>query len=162
MADRRSYSALQIALHWIVALLVLATWWLGEGMGRALHARIESGGSGSWPVHVWLGLAVLVLVGVRLIVRLASGAPDPVESAGGAVALAAKASHWLLYALLLLVPLGGALAWFAGIEGLAEVHPAAANALMLLALLHAAAALWHHYVRGDGTLRRMMRPGHHA
>ena len=49
--------------------------------------------------------------------------------------------------------------WFGGVEALARGHGFAGRLLMLLFLGHAAMALWHHYAKKDGTLRRMMRPG---
>ena len=47
MARPAHYSRLQIALHWGVALLVAALWFTQDGMGRALHQRIEGTGSGT-------------------------------------------------------------------------------------------------------------------
>ena len=159
MSDRSSYSALQITLHWLIAVLVFATWWLGEGMGRAFDAHNE-GTLAGWPLHVWLGLSVLVLVLVRLVVRWTSGAPDPVEHAPGALGLIAKWSHYLLYLLLLAAPVLGAIAWFSGSEAVAGVHPIIANGLLILAGLHAVAALYHHFVRKDGVMKSMVKPGY--
>ena len=72
---------------------------------------------------------------------------------------AAVWGHRLLYVLMLAVPALGAAAWYGGIEDAGEVHELAGNALMIVALGHAAVALWHQYVRRDGTLTRMLRPG---
>ena len=59
--------------------------------------------------------------------------------------------------LMLLVPAAGMTAWYLGLRDEGEVHEVAANALMLLAIAHALAALFHHYVLRDGSLHRMMR-----
>lgn len=154
-----AYSRLQIALHWLIALLIAAAWFTHDGMGRALHQRIESGASGieGNTLHVWLGGAVFTLVLIRLIVRATQGAPAPIGTP--AMQQAAVWGHRLLYVLMLAVPALGATAWYGGIEDAGEVHELAGNALMIVALAHAAVALWHQYVRRDGTLMRMLRPG---
>lgn len=159
MSARSTYSRLQIALHWMVALLISATWFLGDGMGRVWRNRIESGQSGldgNTP-HVWLGMVVFALVLLRLIVRLVQGAPAPVPGTPKLLELAAHWGHRLLYLLMLVVPAAGMTAWYLGLRDAGEVHEVAANALMLLAIAHALAALFHHYVLRDGALHRMMR-----
>jgi cytochrome b561 len=155
MARPAHYSRLQIALHWGVALLVAALWFTQDGMGRALHQRIEGTGSGT-PLHVWLGLALFAVIALRIVVRLTRGAPA-VEGSY-TMQMAAELGHRLLYVLMLLVPALGALAWFGGVEVAADVHEPAALPLVIVALGHAAVALWHQYVRRDGTLLRMLRP----
>ena len=93
MTARTTYSRLQIALHWLVALLIIATWFLGDGMGRVWRNRIESGQSGleGNTLHVWLGMAVFALVLLRLVVRLIQGAPAPVP---GTPKLLELTTHW--------------------------------------------------------------------
>lgn len=157
MTERSSYSGLQIGLHWLVALLVAATWYTGGGMGRALQLKLDGSDPG-FRIHVWLGLAVLAAVILRVATRLATGAPGPLPEASATEATARHWGHGVLYLLLLAVPLGGAAAWFLGMAQVAELHAFAANTLVYLAGAHAAIALWHHYVRKDATLRRMTRP----
>ena len=159
MTDRPAYSAAQIALHWLVAVLVVATWLTHEGMGGALRARMQAGevSLGSSPLHVWLGLSVLALVVVRLVLRLVRGWPAPLATSP-IEARAATWGHWLLYVLLVGVPAGGTVVWFLGQPSLGEVHELGGNVLLILAGGHAALALGHHYIRKDGTLRRMLRP----
>ena len=152
------YSGLQIALHWVIALLVVLNWLFSEGMGKLLDQRIEGGATGT-PVHVWIGLIVLALVVVRLIARLTRGAPEPPADDPPALRTAANWGHWFIYLLLIGVPLGGAITWFAGVEDLGNLHGLAANLLLLVAGVHALIALWHHYGKKDGLLLRMMRPG---
>lgn len=159
MTDRNGYSILQIALHWGVAALILFNYFVSDGMEDALDGMVEAGGSpvanAGW--HVWVGVAVLVLVVLRLIVRRISGAPEAVGNPVSLLTRAAGLGHFLLYALMLAVPVGGALAWFAGVGAAGDLHILAANALMILAGLHAAAALAHHFVFKDNTLVRMLR-----
>lgn len=157
MSERMSYSALQIGLHWLVAVLVLAAYLTGEGMGRFLRSRIE-GTSEGWPVHVWIGLAILAVVVLRWIVRLASGAPGAAPGTSGAEAKARHWGHVALYVLMLAVPIGGGVAWFLGLRDVGEMHSLAGNVLVYGAGAHAVIALWHHYWRKDGTMTRMLRP----
>lgn len=153
----RRYSTLQIALHWSVAVLIAANWFLGEGMGKLLDAR-QSGEASGFVVHVWLGVAVLVLVLVRVVVRTVAGAPPLAESTPPLLATAATWGHRLLYLLMLGVPVGGMAAWFGGVEIAAEGHELGATLLIVVAAAHVAAALFHQVVLKDGLIARMM-PG---
>ena len=159
MADATRYSRLQIALHWLVAVLIAATWWLGDGMGRALRTRVEQNQTGfegnTW--HVWLGTLVLILVVVRVVVRRVQGAPEPVNDTPALLHAAGVWGHRLLYLLMFVVPAMGALTWYFKIGALGDPHAIVANGLMIVALGHALVALYHHYILKDGTLRRMTR-----
>jgi len=170
------YGAVPQALHWVVALLVLLAWSLGtfgdvlpQGSARATGLFI----------HISAGLAIAALVAVRLAWRLGDP-PPPAEHAplGVWVDRAARAAHWGLYALLVAVPVAGiALRLVHGdavpVFGLFEIpspwpldraltrsvkgiHELLADALMVLAGLHVAAALVHHWVFRDRTLLRML------
>ncbi len=156
-ASSDRYSALQIALHWTVALLIASAWFTGEGMGRVLRQKIQ-GNDPAWPIHVWLGLAVLAIVAIRIAVRAFSGAPGPVPGTGETEAKLRHWGHLALYVLMAAVPIGGAAAWFLGLGSLAEIHSLGGDALFYLAGAHALVALGHHYLRKDGTLMRMLRP----
>lgn len=159
MKERDSYTAVQITLHWAIAILVILAWFTSGGMGDNLRAKIEGTFTAGAPLHVILGLSVLALMIVRLIVRWMSGAPGPVA---GTTETLAKARHWghlALFLLLILVPIGGMATWGGEIREAGGVHATFGNLLLLVAGGHAAVALWHHYAKQDGTLRRMMRPG---
>jgi cytochrome b561 len=154
------YSRLQIGLHWLIAILIIAAWFTHEGMGQALDARIAAGATGiagNTP-HVWLGGAVFALVLIRIVVRLLQGVPGPVAGTSPAMAQAALWGHRLLYLLMIAVPALGAAAWYGGAPT-GEVHELAGQALMIVALGHALVAIWHQVARKDGTLTRMVRPG---
>ena len=162
MSDTSGYSRLQIALHWGVALGVLFNYLVSEGMEDAFDAMVEgeavaegAEGFGMPGLHVWVGVVVLVLVVVRLIVRMAQGAPAAEEGIGGTLA---KWGHRLLYVGMLAVPALGAITWFGGLEGTADLHVLTANALMIIAAGHTLMALYHQYVVKDGLLDRMTRP----
>jgi cytochrome b561 len=126
--------------------------------------------------HIALGALLAIVLAYRLTWRLTRGARLP---GVGSVALAraATATHWLLYALLVIgVLLGITNAWVRGDnlfnlftipsfspgnKALAKqvngYHEWAANAILVVAALHAAAGLVHHYVLKDAVLRRMLR-----
>lgn len=152
-----SYSRLQISLHWLVAILVTAAYFTGDGMGRVLRQKAE-GSDPAMPVHVWIGLAVLAIVLLRFAIRMTSGAPGPLPDTGDTEAKLRHWGHVVLYVLMLGVPLGGLTAWALANGGIGEVHSTLGNALFFLAGAHAVVALLHHFVRKDGTLMRMLRP----
>ena len=162
------YSNTMIVIHWLTAALVLVAYLVSEG-GR--RVRVDP------PVlHFACGFAVLVLVFARLLARAAGGAPAPPGSVGPTLARAAKLGHAVLYLLLVAVPLTG---WYAvsrlgvpidlwglripaiaaavkgRIGAIGEIHQIGGNAILILAGLHAAAGLWHQFVRRDHTLERM-------
>ena len=163
----KRYSSIMIAIHWLTAILVLIAYVVSEG-GR--HVRADPP-----MLHFATGMAVVLLVLPRLIARLMGGAP-PLEDMGDKrIELAAKAGHLALYALLVAVPISG---WYAlsqmGIEArifgftlpsiaaavqgkspVGDIHSLGGNLILIIAGLHAAAALWHHFIRKDNTLLRM-------
>ncbi len=102
----RRYSAPSAALHWIIAALILIQLGLGWYMNEILpdHSsaqdRIEA-------LHIEIGLSLLVLVLVRIAVRIAKPAPRMPEGIAGWERVLAQTVHYLLYALLLVVPLSG-------------------------------------------------------
>ncbi len=160
MSPRAAYSRLQIALHWLIAILIAAAWLTHENMGRALKTRIETGATGfegNTP-HVWLGITVFVLVLIRIVVRRVQGAPGPLPGATPLMEKAALWGHRLLYLLMVLTPALGAVAWNAHSETVGELHETVGGTLMLVALAHALVAIWHQYVKKDGSLTRITRP----
>lgn len=156
MKTTTGYSGIQIALHWLIAVLIAIAWFTGEGAGDAMEI-VEEGGVAGFVPHVAIGLAILALVVIRVLVRLGRGAPAAPGLPGSMSVVAADWGHRLLYLLMIAVPLGGVCTWFLGLD-VGELHELAANILMIVALGHAAMALFHQYVLKDGLLRRMMRP----
>jgi len=172
------YRPLQKALHWLIFLLVLGIYGLTYVVD--LYPRGDSGRVAIWGLHISFGLVLLALVVLRIIERLRFGAPALPSSMNRLEALLAHGAHVVLYALLLAIPfLGVTLVWLRGdtlsFFGLfsfpaflapnrelaalvKEIHSLCANGILIVAGLHAAAALWHHFVRHDDVLRRML-PG---
>ena len=157
----KGYSRAQIALHWIVAVLIVLQFVLHEPMAEAWD-RVEDGIAVAFdPVvalHVFGGLAVLAFALWRIVLRQRRGAPPPPESEPAPLRLAAHLGHMALYALMVLMPVSGAVAWFGTVEAAAEVHEAMKPAMLILVLVHVAAALWHQFWLKDGLMLRMKRP----
>ena len=156
-----SYSRAQILLHWIIFALIAAQFLLHESMAEAWD-RIEDGLEVSFDplvaAHVFGGIAVLVLVLWRIGLRLGRGAPGLPEEEPAAMKLAAKLTHLGLYALMVLMPVSGAVAWFGGVEAAAEGHEVMKVLMIALVLLHILGALYHQFVLKTGLMDRM-RPG---
>lgn len=171
------YGAVAIALHWLVAAALVATFPLGLYMADLPDSprKLELAA-----YHKWIGVTVLALMAARLAWRLAHR-PPPLPSAMPAWQRhAAVAAHWGLYALLLAIPVSGWLyssaagvpTTYLGLWALPDLvgadealaatlklaHQALAFALLALVVIHVAAALKHHFVDGDGLLARML-PG---
>jgi cytochrome b561 len=155
MKTTTGYSGVQIALHWLVAVLIVIAWFTGEGAEEAMEV-VEDGGTIGFVPHVAMGLAILALVVIRLLVRLSRGTPAAPGVPGSLPVRAAEWGHRLLYLLMIAVPLGGIRVFFLGLD-VGDMHGLAANVLMLVVLGHVLIALYHQYVVKDGLLRRMMR-----
>jgi cytochrome b561 len=166
------YDAATIALHWTTAVLVATLWIIGQTIDfwprGPLRVDYRS-------VHILLGALLACVILARLGWRASRGARVPAEGPRLAV-LAAKAVHWALYALVGTTIALGLLTAFAqgdSLFGLLSLpsfaadnralartlfgwHSLAANGVLILAGLHAAAALMHHHLMRDNTLRRML------
>ncbi len=173
------YSPTARAFHWIVVALLLVQIPLGLYMVRYGAATNFAAPTGQmYDSHKLLGLAILLVVVLRLAYRLAHGAPAHEPTLETWHKLASGFNHWGLYLLLLAIPVGG---WVAvsmygpfqpfGIalpslaaenKALAEqvfmVHKFAAYLLIAFVGIHVGAALYHHVIRGDNVLARMI-PG---
>jgi len=176
------YAAVPRFLHWATVILVIAAWILGTfGDDLPKGAARETG----LFIHISAGLLILMALVMRLVWRVAEPPPPEPNEFGrwlGAFAdPAARLAHYALYALLIAVPIAGIVAQFArgnalplfGIAEIAspwlrdrafahnvtEIHEILANALVIVAGFHAAAALVHHFVFRDNTLIRMLPGG---
>lgn len=170
------YSAPLRSLHWLTVIAIIVVY--GVTYLEDLFERGSVGRAYIWWTHISVGLAILGLVALRFAFRIAGPVPPPSAALSRPVHLASAAGHVLLYVLLIVTPLVGIyLAFLRGNEvtffGLfsipapfavdreaarpvQEVHEVLANALVILALLHAFAALAHHFVLKDDVLRRML------
>lgn len=154
------YSRLQIALHWIAFILIAQQYLLHEAISAAWD-RIGEGLDVAFDplvlAHVAGGVLVPILVVWRLALRAQRDTPPAIET-GKVQTLLAKLTHIGLYALMILMPISGSVAWFGGIEAAALGHNVMKIALLALVALHVFGALYHRLVLRDGTLARMRRP----
>lgn len=161
MSQPTGYTRTQITLHWITLVLVALQYLLNESIAEAWEAMTSGAQVVASPLvgqHVATGALVAVLTFVRLGLRLSHGAPPPPASEHAALQLVAKATHWAFYALLILMPVSGAVAWFNSVEGAAQAHNVMKIALLALIALHVAAALAHQFLFKTNLIARMMRP----
>jgi cytochrome b561 len=156
MADRAGYSRLQIALHWIIAVLIPLAWLSSGGAEEAWDAMEKGAAAPAFVPHVGFGIAILTLVILRLVVRLRRGVPAAPGTAGSLQVRVADWGHRLIYLLMIAVPLGGISIWFGGMDN-GAIHGFFANVLLLVVLGHALLAVYHHVVLKDGLIRRMMK-----
>ena len=169
------YGWVSIALHWIMLSLIVATY-----TAMDIKSIFPKGSSGREAIAIWhyaFGLSVFCLVWLRLTARLAGQAPAVRPALPAVQARLAKAVHFALYALMIGLPLLGWLTLsargkpvpFFGAElpaligksqemarWLKEIHESIATAGYFLIGLHAAAALYHHYLKRDNTLKLML------
>jgi cytochrome b561 len=169
------YGSLSIAMHWLMLLLLIGVYAcinLREWFPRGSDLRE---GLKTW--HAMLGLAVLVLVLLRLAIRLAGTAPVIQPQPALWERRLAGLMHLALYIFMLAMPLLGWLTLsaagkpipFFGLslpalvgadaalaDSFKEIHETIGTIGYYLIGLHAAAALFHHYVSRDNTLLRML------
>ena len=177
MATTQRYSNVSIVLHWLVAILIVIAFVMGNIMTDMKFSPTKLQ---YYSYHKWLGVTILGLVAVRLISRLLSKTPPYPANMGKLQTNIANATHILLYVLMFGVPLSGYFYTLAagypvvylGLfqlpvlmgpqpeikESLKGLHEILNNIMLVLVLLHVAAALKHQFFDKDGLLQRM-RPG---
>lgn len=176
---RDGYNALARLLHWLIAGMLV----LQYVLAKMAEAAEEDGAKFRELVllanHKSVGVSILALALARLAWRLFRSPPPPVPMPDWQRA-ASAISHWGFYVLLLAIPMTGwlmssasniSVSWFnvfqlpdfvapdEGLEGVfASIHETLTKVLVLLALVHVAAALKHTFVDRDGLLRRISSP----
>ena len=170
-----AWGTVSMALHWLIVLLVLAAALIGLTMDDLPNSATKVK---VYALHKSLGLTVLALMLVRLLWRLVGGRPAALAGTPRWQNATATITHWLLYAALFAMPLSGwlynsasnfPLRWFGlfqvpalsgrdpELKAIAhDTHETLFWVIVALVLLHAGAALWHHLVRRDETLDRML------
>jgi cytochrome b561 len=169
-----TYTPVAKGLHWLMAVLILGLLALGIYMSD-LPLSPQKLELYSW--HKWSGVTVFLLLWLRLAWRVTHRPPALPETLSAPMRLAAHAGHAALYLLMLAIPLSGWLmssakgfqtVWFGVLpipdllgrdrelgDLLQQVHKLLNLLLMLTLAGHVLAALWHHFVLKDDTLRRM-------
>lgn len=173
---KTKYSGLAMALHWLIAVLVIVTWQATVAAEAAPNREARSEIMGN---HFALGVVIFSFVAIRLIWRLMNPPPAPVAGHAGWERTLSKVTHYAMYTLLLVMPLAG---WFAmssfdsaisvwGLfevpklpvpvnealgEQIFEVHAVAGITLLVLIAVHVLATLKHTLIDKDGTIFRML------
>lgn len=161
MSAPKGYSATQIRLHWLVFLLLIVQYVFHEAIVESretISKGMEAEFNPMTMSHVVIGGLIFLIVAWRLALRFTRGAPPAPEKEPAILKLLAVATHLLLYALLILLPISGAVAWFGGVEAAAAGHSVMRIALLALVALHVAGALYHQFVLKTDVLMRMRKP----
>jgi len=172
-----SYGWISILLHWLMALSIFGLFGLGLYM-------VELGYYDPWyrssmDLHKSIGLVLAFVYVLRLLWKLQQDCPEPIADKAWQ-RLAAQLTHGLLYLVLLAIMVSGYLISTAdgrSIEIFAlfsvpalpfafeqqediagYIHWLLAWSLMFIVAVHALAALQHHFLLKDNTLKRMLRP----
>jgi cytochrome b561 len=169
------YTRLAIALHWLLAVLIVGS--LGVGWYMAdMPMSVQRLKLFNW--HKWAGVTILFLSAARLLWRLWHPAPALPTSMPAWQRSASHLSHGALYVLFFVVPLlgwayssaaGFPIVWFGVLplpdwvprsrelaESLKPWHGWAAYTLAAVVVVHIAAALKHHWVDKDQVMARML------
>jgi cytochrome b561 len=155
------YSTRQIALHWIVFVLVAFQFAIGNQMAhlfRAAHGGNPTHANPIWaPIHISVGILILVAMLARLTLRRLDGVPAAPKQ-HPALEWLAGAVHAGLYVDLIGAPIVGLIA-YVWLPELAVLHQLMTRPiLVVLFALHFAGALWHWLVVGDDVMTRILRP----
>ncbi len=169
------YTRTALALHWVVAGVIICAFTLGLVMSDLPFSPQKLK---LVAYHKWLGITVLALVALRGIWRL-THRPPPLPPMPVWQQIGAKFTHALMYTLMFVIPVSGWL--FSSADGyqvvylgilplpnllaknklladsLGDIHATFAWLMFYVLLLHVAAALKHHFLDRDETLRRMLR-----
>ena len=169
------YGSLSIGLHWLMLLLFVAVYGSIE-----LRELFEKGSDPREALKAWhfmLGMLLFALVWLRIATRLSGPTPAITPAPNALQQLSAKLLHLALYVLMIAMPLSGWLLLsaagkpipFFGMElpaligenkdlskQIKEVHELVGQTGYFLIAAHALAALYHHYVKRDDTLTRIL------
>lgn len=164
------YSKRMVIVHWLTLALLIAAWFLGESVHDARH---DVGATlTGYIVHASVGGTILLLLLAQLYFRSKDGTPSAIGNTP--LDKAAKGVHYLLYTLLVLLPVSGMMeivtsdvgkALLAGdatilpkkFDGVSAhvVHEQLVNVLIVLVAVHLLGAIKHQFIMKDGLMERM-------
>ena len=169
------YTTTAILLHWLMALGLIGTFAIGVYMPDLALSPTKLK-LYSW--HKWAGVTLFLLVLIRLGWRLLYPAPPLPATIPAVSRFMSHLMHWLLYALMIAIPLSGWLmssaqgfqtSWFGVLplpdllakdaalgERLKDLHEVLNYILLGLVIAHTGAALKHHFIDRDDVLTRIL------
>jgi cytochrome b561 len=155
------YSALQITLHWAIAALVIFQILAHDGMEAAWdsfrkHTPLSPEDAVFSDLHIYAGIVIFVLALIWIWLRLKRGAPALPEGEHPLLKFLARATHFVLYLLIIGMPILGAAGWYLNIPTLVHLHSSGRLLLVPLVIFHAAAAFVQHFWMKSDVLRRMI------
>lgn len=170
-----AYTRTAVLLHWLIALLIVVSFGVGLYM---VGLKLSPTKLKIYSYHKWVGVSIFTLVVIRLLWRATHRAPTLPDAMPDWQRRLAEVMHWLLYLLILIIPISGWLMSSAkgfqtvvfGVlpipdligkdkelgDTLAQVHAALNYFMAGLVVMHAAAAIKHHFVDRDEVLARML------
>jgi cytochrome b561 len=173
--DQVRYSGVAKSLHWLILALLIVQFAIAWTMPQIGRGSVPTGLIG-W--HLSVGVAILAIMIVRLAWRITHPAPPAPTDLSPALAFLSRATHYLLYAVLIVLPLLGwanasSRGWAVKLFGIVPLPPLMAKgsplghslgdihgtlALILLAIIavHVSGALYHALYLKDRTLQRML------
>jgi cytochrome b561 len=169
------YGAVAQLFHWTIVALIVTQFILAN---KGHNLPVGPSKIATLAQHKSVGITILGLAILRLLWRWLNPVPDTPPSTPGWQRRAARVSHFMLYSLLLTIPVVGWLmssarnfpvSWFGiftlpdfiepnrnAYEFLHGLHETLAAILFVIALVHIAAALKHHFIDRNNILRRML------
>ena len=158
-----NYSIPQRVLHWGMALLILFNLLFTEGMetwnravrkGEAITPEMISSAN----IHAYVGIAILILVVIRLGLRFVQGVPDLPSEEPPVLKLIATATHALLYLLMIALPLTGIGKYYFGQTLAGDIHADVLKVILwIFIVLHVAGALVQKFYFKTDVLDRMTK-----
>jgi cytochrome b561 len=172
---KRSWGSVSKLLHWLIVLLIINQWVIAE-RADSLPIGIAKLQALAW--HKSFGITILMLAVVRLAWRWMNPVPDLAGETRPWERVLARISHLLLYALIFAMPLSGWLmssaknfpvSWFKLLqlpdlvspdqqifERMRDLHHLLFDVLVVVAAVHVAGALKHHFINRNDVLKRML------
>ena len=170
------YGLVSKTFHWLSAIVIFGLFGVGYWMVDLSYYSEWYKTAPHW--HKSIGLLLFAATLIRLLWKLFTPSPKPIETHSATIQTSARIAHIVLYSLLFIIMLSGYLIstadgraievfnWFS-VGSLGElfsdqediagaVHEYLAYTLIFLAIIHACAALKHHFVDRDDTLKRML------
>ena len=182
-AETARYNDLAKTLHWLILVLLIAQFAIAWTMPE-VHRYTEPVGLIAW--HLSVGALILLIMLIRLVWRVVTAVPPPPADLPAPLQLLSRATHFLLYMILIVLPVLGWInassrgwqVWLLGFiplpalvpsgsawgHTMGGVHQNVALILLGVAGLHILGAVYHQFVLRDTLLLRMLpgsrRPTH--